>query len=133
MVLKLLVDLDVVHVAPPSQDNSTHIIRVEAPEVLFIRASKRTSIPAIAAPDGKEIALYNRKQAARGGTVGIQDQYLLTHGGAPKRRLTASQQSLVAALVAAGVPFFFKQHGGLRATSGGDLLDGQQWHQWPQP
>ena len=28
-------------------------------------------------------------------------------------------------------PFFFKQVGGLRPTSGGDLLDGERWQQWP--
>lgn len=33
--------------------------------------------------------------------------------------------------LAAGVPYFFKQHGGLTSRSGGDLLDGQQWHQFP--
>jgi protein gp37 len=33
---------------------------------------------------------------------------------------------------AAGVSFFFKQVGGLRPTSGGDLLDGVQWHQMPK-
>ena len=43
---------------------------------------------------------------------------------------------------AAGVPFFFKQWGsasakelgkgsGISGQKGGDLLDGQQWHQWP--
>jgi protein gp37 len=31
----------------------------------------------------------------------------------------------------AGVPFFFKQWGGLRPTSGGRSLDGREWNQWP--
>jgi len=31
----------------------------------------------------------------------------------------------------AGVPFFFKQHGGRFPTSGGDLLDGVEWKQVP--
>lgn len=31
----------------------------------------------------------------------------------------------------AGVSFFFKQWGGPRPTSGGDLLDGVQWHEFP--
>jgi protein gp37 len=31
----------------------------------------------------------------------------------------------------ANVPFFFKQNGGATAKSGGDLLDGQQYHAWP--
>jgi protein gp37 len=33
--------------------------------------------------------------------------------------------------LAAGVPFFFKQWGGLRAKSGGRTLDGRVWSQWP--
>jgi protein gp37 len=32
---------------------------------------------------------------------------------------------------AAKVPFFFKQWGGLRPKSGGRLLDGREWSQWP--
>ena len=32
----------------------------------------------------------------------------------------------------AGVPYFFKQIGGIRSTSGGDLLDEQRYHAWPQ-
>jgi protein gp37 len=32
---------------------------------------------------------------------------------------------------AAKVPFFFKQWGGLRPKSGGRLLDGREWNQWP--
>jgi protein gp37 len=34
---------------------------------------------------------------------------------------------------AAKVPFFFKQWGGLRPKSGGRLLDGREWSQWPKP
>ncbi len=33
--------------------------------------------------------------------------------------------------VAAGVPFFFKQWGGLRPKSGGRLLDDQEWSEFP--
>jgi protein gp37 len=33
--------------------------------------------------------------------------------------------------VAQGVAFFFKQWGGLRPKSGGRLLDGKEWSQWP--
>jgi protein gp37 len=33
---------------------------------------------------------------------------------------------------AAKVPFFFKQWGGLRPKSGGRLLDGREWNQWPE-
>ena len=33
--------------------------------------------------------------------------------------------------VAAGVPFFFKQWGGPRPTSGGRLLDGKTWDEMP--
>ena len=33
--------------------------------------------------------------------------------------------------LALGVPFFFKQWGGLRPKSGGRLLDGREWNQWP--
>lgn len=33
---------------------------------------------------------------------------------------------------AAKVPFFFKQWGGLRPKSGGRLLDGREWSQWPK-
>jgi len=35
--------------------------------------------------------------------------------------------------VAAGVAFFFKQWGGLRPTSGGRMLDGREWNEWPDP
>jgi protein gp37 len=31
----------------------------------------------------------------------------------------------------AGIPFFFKQHGGQHPTSGGDELDGRTWKQFP--
>jgi protein gp37 len=34
---------------------------------------------------------------------------------------------------AAKVPFFFKQWGGLRPKSGGRLLDGYEWSEWPKP
>jgi protein gp37 len=33
--------------------------------------------------------------------------------------------------LAARVPFFFKQWGGLRPKSGGRTLDGREWSQWP--
>lgn len=33
---------------------------------------------------------------------------------------------------AAKVPFFFKQWGGLRPKSGGRLLDGREWSEWPK-
>lgn len=33
---------------------------------------------------------------------------------------------------AAKVPFFFEQWGGLRPKSGGRLLDGREWSQWPK-
>lgn len=32
----------------------------------------------------------------------------------------------------ANVPFFFKQWGGFRPTSGGRLLDGKEWSEWPK-
>ena len=31
-----------------------------------------------------------------------------------------------------GVPFFFKQWGGLRPKSGGRTLDGRKWTEWPR-
>jgi protein gp37 len=34
--------------------------------------------------------------------------------------------------VAAGVPFFFKQWGGRSPKSGGRLLEGQEWNQFPR-
>lgn len=34
--------------------------------------------------------------------------------------------------ICSGIPFFFKQVGGVRPTSGGDLLDGVQWHEMPK-
>lgn len=34
--------------------------------------------------------------------------------------------------VAAGVPFLFKQVGGMTPKSGGRLLDGREWHEFPQ-
>ena len=33
--------------------------------------------------------------------------------------------------IAQGVPFFFKQWGGLRAKSGGRILDGRIWDEYP--
>lgn len=33
--------------------------------------------------------------------------------------------------IEAKVPFFFKQHGGLRPKAGGDLLDGEEWKEFP--
>jgi protein gp37 len=33
--------------------------------------------------------------------------------------------------IRAGVPFFFKQWGGFNSKSGGSLLDGKTWHEWP--
>jgi protein gp37 len=33
--------------------------------------------------------------------------------------------------IAAGVPFFFKQWGGIRPKSGGRMLDGEEWSQYP--
>jgi protein gp37 len=33
---------------------------------------------------------------------------------------------------AAKIPFFFKQWGGLRPKSGGRLLDGKEWNEWPK-
>lgn len=33
---------------------------------------------------------------------------------------------------ACGISFFFKQHGGATSKSGGDLLDGVQYHQFPE-
>ena len=30
-----------------------------------------------------------------------------------------------------GVAFFFKQHGGLRPKSGGKVLDGREWCEFP--
>jgi len=30
-----------------------------------------------------------------------------------------------------GIPFFFKQWGGLNSKAGGCLLDGRKWHEWP--
>ena len=35
--------------------------------------------------------------------------------------------------VAAGVPFFFKQWGGLRPKQGGRELDGREWNEFPSP
>jgi protein gp37 len=34
--------------------------------------------------------------------------------------------------IAAGVPFFFKQWGGLRPKSGGRELDEREWNDFPQ-
>jgi protein gp37 len=34
--------------------------------------------------------------------------------------------------IAANVPFFFKQWGGLRPKSGGRTLDGREWSEWPK-
>jgi protein gp37 len=34
---------------------------------------------------------------------------------------------------AAGVAFFFKQWGGLRPKTGGRMLDGREWNQFPKP
>jgi protein gp37 len=34
--------------------------------------------------------------------------------------------------IAARIPFFFKQWGGLRPKSGGRILDGREWNEWPR-
>ena len=34
--------------------------------------------------------------------------------------------------LACGVPFFFKQWGGLTPSAGGRLLEGREWNQWPR-
>jgi protein gp37 len=34
--------------------------------------------------------------------------------------------------VVAGVPFFFKQWGGVRKAKAGAVLDGREWRQWPE-
>jgi protein gp37 len=34
--------------------------------------------------------------------------------------------------VEAGVPFFFKQHGGRHSKAGGRELDGREWNEMPQ-
>jgi protein gp37 len=36
------------------------------------------------------------------------------------------------ACLSQGVPFFFKQWGGIRPKSGGRDLDGREWSEWPQ-
>jgi protein gp37 len=35
--------------------------------------------------------------------------------------------------VSARIPFFFKQWGGIRPKTGGRLLDGREWNEWPRP
>ena len=52
LVLRVPVAFAAVHVVPPSQDNCTHILGEL--DVLSTRASRRTSIPPIVAPDGIE-------------------------------------------------------------------------------
>jgi protein gp37 len=34
--------------------------------------------------------------------------------------------------VAAGVPFFFKQIGGVNPKANGHMLDGVEWHEFPE-
>ena len=53
VVVSVGVDWAAVHVAPPSQESSTHI-RGE-PDVLSTRASRRTSMPCTLAPAGSAI------------------------------------------------------------------------------
>ena len=53
-------------------------------------------------------------------------------GWRPKPEALAWVRSLRAQCVAAGVPFFFKNWGGPRPKSGGRLLDGRTWDQFPE-
>lgn len=52
-------------------------------------------------------------------------------GWRPKSEPLAWVRSLRIQCVAAGVPFFFKQWGGPKAKSGGRLLDGAEWSEFP--
>jgi protein gp37 len=52
-------------------------------------------------------------------------------GYAPKADALAWARSLRDQCEAAGVPFFWKQWGGPTATSGGRLLDGREWSEFP--
>ena len=53
-------------------------------------------------------------------------------GWRPKPEALAWVRSLRAQCVAAGVPFFFKNWGGPRPKSGGRLLDGRTWDEFPE-
>lgn len=53
-------------------------------------------------------------------------------GWKPKPKALVWVRSLRDQCQAANVPFFLKGFGGPRSTSGGDLLDGRQWHQLPE-
>ncbi|MGD0263568.1 MAG: DUF5131 family protein [Candidatus Methylomirabilota bacterium] len=50
----------------------------------------------------------------------------------PKAESLAWVRSIRDQCQAAGVPFFFKQWGGPRPTSGGRLLDGREWNEFPE-
>jgi protein gp37 len=64
--------------------------------------------------------------------VGKDDRGLPLYGGwHPKRGPEAWVLDLRNQCQAAGVPFFFKQWGGPRPTSGGRLLDGREWNEMP--
>ncbi len=53
----------------------------------------------------------------------------------PRHRIVDAHwiRSLRDRCTAHGVPFFFKQWGGRHPTSGGRVLDGREWSQWPRP
>jgi protein gp37 len=100
--------------------------------------------------DGTKVSRIRHMQAARAavrflsiepligrmGTVDLSGVHWVIVGGesGPRARpmLVEWVREVRDQCVAAGVPFFFKQWGGLRPKSGGRLLDGREWNQWPQ-
>jgi protein gp37 len=71
------------------------------------------------------------------GKVDLQDIHWVIVGGesGPRARpmLVEWAREVRDQCRAAKVPLFFKQWGGLRPKSGGRLLDGREWNQWPKP
>ena len=77
---------------------------------------------------GGESGLHLRDQKVREARSVAQ---LVDGRWSPREDRAAWPRALRDACVAAGVPFFFKQWGGLRPTSAGHDLDGKRWEQFP--
>jgi protein gp37 len=69
------------------------------------------------------------------GELDLQGIHWVIAGGESGQRRRAVQPDWVRGIrdecLAAGVPFFFKQWGGVTSKSGGRILDGRTWEEWP--
>lgn len=78
---------------------------------------------------GESAGPPERALVEREGYVGPDD--LTHHRWAPKPDALSWVRAIVQQCRAAGVPFHFKGWGGPRPDSGGRLLDGREWLEFP--